>query len=158
MISDDMSIEIRTLSNVLFTQSGFKSEQHQNESLNALFFAGYDPKHPLREVFRAFNLSAWEKERFALPQIGIVKILGSDLHRIQRVAVKLIYNKQSPLDENSFDAIPSVFFDFERELPADISADLQPLTIIENAQWIIMRLRAYQSPTCLDRITRYDFL
>ncbi len=144
-------------SNVLFTAHGFKSEQHRHESVNEVFFAGFNKDSALRKEMPDFDLTRWDKARFTTPQIGTIKIFGHDLNRVQHVVVKIIYNRPSHLDDDSFDAIPTLFLYFERTLPADISANIKPETIIIGAEWELVKVRTYASPTDLTKVITYDF-
>jgi hypothetical protein len=152
--------DLTSLSNILFTPGGFNNQRHPEESLNMVFFAGYNTSSHLRvHLLPNFNLTPWERGRFETPQIGRAMILGEGLHRRQQVLVKLIYQRPSAIDAESFDGIAAVLIDFERELPAERSPATNPLVTIEGAKWQIVRLRSYKSPSVHDmcRIITYDF-
>lgn len=151
--------DISLLSNILFTESGFNQETHADESLNSVFFSGYNPRSRLRlELFPQFNLEAWDRERFEAPQLGPVRVVGEGIHRRQLVTIKLIYRKPSQLDSDAFDGIVAVLTDFERGLPPDASDTINPLVVIEGSRWKVNKLRSYKSPSGPDlcRVISYD--
>lgn len=145
------------LSNVLFTPDGFRNQY--DEAVTTIFYAGYNKDDPLRRFLPNFDLELWEKDRFETPQIGYIHIFGEALHRWQEVTVKLIYQRPSVLDSDSFDGILAILMNFERELPPEASETINPTRIIVGARWKITRLRSYRSPTSSDlcRVINHEF-
>lgn len=144
------------LSTVLSVNSNPSHPCGEEDSVTTVFSAGYNNEHELRMLFPKFDLTKWDRSRFTEVIVSSIKIYGHALHRVQHVLIKIIYHNPSAIDGTSFDAIPAVFIDFERELPADIQATVSPQSVIEGSKWRITRLRTYASPHNLGKIITYD--